>query len=121
MRALLIVITAALLQCAYGIPQPLNISSWVNKKVMFLAAHPDDIEGIVGGTAALLSKQNTAMFYVIATNGYVLRVRERSLTLHSDKGCSNQPLCGNWTTEQIGARRQIEALNAAKVLKSTPP
>jgi len=68
---------------------------------MMIGAHPDDIEGTVGGTVALLTDQGTELFYLIVTNG--------------DKGCSN-PICSNWTTEQIADARYHEALNAAKVL-----
>jgi len=103
MNMLFIVLTLLAFQSHYCVlgAQPLNYTNWAQKKVMFLVAHPDDIEGLVGGTAAFLYKQGTTMIYVIATNG--------------DKGCSNIPLCGNWTTTQIAATRQVETLNAAQV------
>ena len=37
--------------------QPLNITSWVNKTVMMISAHPDDIECTAGGTIKLLVDQ----------------------------------------------------------------
>jgi len=68
---------------------------------MLVSAHPDDIEGAMGGTVAQLAALNAELFYLIITNG--------------DKGCQNTDLCGNWTSAQIGYQRYQEAINAAAV------
>lgn len=47
----------------------LPLSQWVGKRVMMIAAHPDDIEGCAAGTIAQLTKQGTEVFHVILTNG----------------------------------------------------
>ena len=39
--------------------------------VLFVGAHPDDIEAYGGGTAALYSQQGVKVFFCIATNGNV--------------------------------------------------
>jgi LmbE family N-acetylglucosaminyl deacetylase len=39
--------------------------------VLFVGAHPDDIETFAGGTAALYAKQGAAVFFCVATNGNV--------------------------------------------------
>lgn len=50
-------------------PVPLNLTQFVNKRVLFVVAHPDDIEGLCGGLVSLLSRQGTEIGYLIATNG----------------------------------------------------
>ncbi len=55
-----------------GAAVPLDLRKWVGKRVLFISAHPDDIEAAVGGTIALLTAQGTEVFYTIATNGYPL-------------------------------------------------
>lgn len=75
--------------------------SWGMKTIMFVSAHPDDIEASAGGLIAQLTAQGTTVYYMILTNG--------------DKGCGN-PKCENWTSEQIAVVRYNETLNAAKVL-----
>src|SRR5215471_11561048 len=39
--------------------------------VLFVGAHPDDIELFSGGTAALYAKQGHKVFFCISTNGNV--------------------------------------------------
>ena len=39
--------------------------------VLFVGAHPDDIETFCGGTAALLAEQGDKVFFCVATNGNV--------------------------------------------------
>jgi len=78
---------------------PIPYQLW--KKVLFIGAHPDDIEGCSGGLVSALIAQKTQVFYVIVTNG--------------DKGCGNT-FCRNWTTEHIAFVRHQEALDAAAVL-----
>jgi len=84
-----------------AVPVLLPYTDWVNYRVMFITAHPDDIEGCGGGLVALLRQQGTPVYYLIVTNG--------------DKGCANT-MCQNWTTEEIAAARRIEAVNAAETL-----
>jgi len=64
--------------------------------VLFVGAHPDDIEAYCGGTAALYAEQGHKVFFCTATNGNV--------------GSSTLP------KDQIAAVRHQEALNAAKVI-----
>jgi len=79
----------------------LPYTSWVGKKVLMISAHPDDIEWYAGGLVPLLVKQGTEVEYAIVTNG--------------DKGCGNA-MCLNWTSPQIAAAREVEAVQAAAVL-----
>jgi LmbE family N-acetylglucosaminyl deacetylase len=78
--------------------QPLNITAWVGKTVMMIAAHPDDIEATAGGTIAQLTAQGTRVVYVIMTNG--------------DKGCTTGSIynCTGITAEQIAYIRHGEAI-----------
>jgi len=80
---------------------PLNYTAWVGKTVLFLGAHPDDIEAGAGGLVGLLTAQGTKVVYVITTNG--------------DKGCGS-PFCQNYTSQQLAAARYQEAINAAGVV-----
>jgi len=36
---------------------------------MLISAHPDDIEGCVGGLVSMLTQQDIDVYYVILTNG----------------------------------------------------
>lgn len=75
------------LLCLIGLvfsqPQPLDITQFAGKTALFISAHPDDIEGLVGGkrkkkiikslhvgTIKLLTEQKTDVYYVIVTNGF---------------------------------------------------
>ena len=64
--------------------------------VLFVGAHPDDIEVFCGGTAATYAQQGANLFFCVATNGN----------------------CGSSTLppEKIAAVRHEEAKNAAAVL-----
>jgi LmbE family N-acetylglucosaminyl deacetylase len=64
--------------------------------VLFVGAHPDDIEAYCGGTAALYAEQGHKVFFCTATNGNV-----GSSTL---------------SKEEIAKVRYQEALNGAKVI-----
>lgn len=77
------------------------MKAWVGKRVLLISAHPDDIEGTMGGTVALLTTHHTEVFFLIITNG--------------NKGCSNT-MCKDWSSAQIAAQRRIEAVNAARIL-----
>jgi len=80
---------------------PLDIKQFINKRLLFVGAHPDDIEGMAGGLIALLKQQNSSadIFYLIVTNG--------------DKGYSKDY---NMTSQQLAMTRQTESQNAAAVL-----
>ncbi len=39
--------------------------------VLFVGAHPDDIETFAGGTAALYAERGDKVFFCVATNGNV--------------------------------------------------
>jgi len=80
---------------------PLNITRWLGKRVLFVSAHPDDIEEGSGSTISIVTAQGIEVFYCIFTNG--------------DKGCSSS-ICANFTSEQIAVARQAEAISAALVL-----
>ncbi|MCE5250644.1 PIG-L family deacetylase [bacterium] len=64
--------------------------------VLFVGAHPDDIETFCGGTAARYKARGDKLFFCVATNGNV--------------GSSTIP------PEKIAAIRHEEALNGASVL-----
>ncbi len=64
--------------------------------VLFVGAHPDDIEILCGGTAALYAKQGHQVFFCVSTNGNV--------------GSATLP------PKEIAAVRYQEALNAAAVI-----
>ncbi len=64
--------------------------------VLFVGAHPDDIETFGGGTAALYAEQGHKVFFCVATNGNV--------------GSSTLP------REEIAAVRHEEAKNAAEII-----
>jgi LmbE family N-acetylglucosaminyl deacetylase len=64
--------------------------------VLFVGAHPDDIETWAGGTAALYAEQGAQVYFCVATNGNV-----GSSTLPPDK---------------IAALRHQEALSGATII-----
>jgi len=64
--------------------------------VLFVGAHPDDIEIFCGGTAALYAKQGNKVFFCVSTNG---NVGSASLAPH-----------------EIAAIRHKEALNGANII-----
>ena len=63
---------------------------------LFVGAHPDDIEALAGGTAALYARQGAKVFFCVATNGNV-----GSATL---------------SKKEIAEIRHKEAKNAAAVI-----
>ena len=51
---------------------PLPLSTFANKRILFITAHPDDVEGFSGGTVAALQKMqlpNLEIKYLILTSG----------------------------------------------------
>ena len=92
---------ALLFASAVATVTPLQPSEWTGKRVLFLSAHPDDIEGYAGGFAAMLAAAQAELHYGIVTNG--------------DKGCQ-AVFCANFTMEQIAVARETEAVAAAAVL-----
>ena len=64
--------------------------------ILFVGAHPDDIETFCGGTAALYAQQGHKVFFCVATNGNV--------------GSSTLP------KDEIAAIRHQEAKNAAGII-----
>ncbi len=66
--------------------------------VLFVGAHPDDIETFAGGTAAKYAQQDHNLFFCVATNGCV--------------GSSTH------TREEIADIRQQEAKNAAALVNA---
>ncbi len=64
--------------------------------ILFVGAHPDDIEVSAGGTAAAYAQQGDKVFFCVATNGNV--------------GSSTLPKA------EIAAVRHQEALNSTKVI-----
>src|ERR1700691_928688 len=67
--------------------------------VLFVGAHPDDIEIFCGGTAALYARQGHNVFFCVSTNGNV--------------GSATLP------PKEIAAIRHKEALNGAAVIGAT--
>jgi len=96
-----------LLVCLFGFSVAilqLPIDQWKGKRVLFVVAHPDDIEGLAGGTVSLLTAQGTIVEYLIMTNG--------------DKGgyCYNTTSFFTCTSPDIAVTRRREQLNAAQYL-----
>jgi len=69
-----------------------------NRRVMFIAAHPDDPEFLAGGTIAGMARDGGEITYVILTNG--------------NKGSGDR----NVTSEQLVPIREAEQRQAASVL-----
>jgi LmbE family N-acetylglucosaminyl deacetylase len=69
-----------------------------NRRVMFIAAHPDDPEFLAGGTIARTVKEGGEVTYVIVTNG--------------SKGSGDRRV----TSEQLVPIREREQRQAARVL-----
>jgi len=67
--------------------------------VLFVGAHPDDIEIFCGGTAALYANQGHHVFFCVSTNGNV--------------GSATLP------PKEIAAIRHKEAMNGAAVIGAT--
>jgi LmbE family N-acetylglucosaminyl deacetylase len=86
------------------IPLSLPVENWAGKKLMFIYGHPDDMEASAGGLVSILNEkdQNTEVYSLIMTNG--------------DKGCGNQEICGNATSEEIADIRKQEQYNSADIL-----
>src|SRR5947209_10690160 len=72
--------------------------SVANRRVMFVAAHPDDPEFLAGGTIAGMEKDGCKVSYVIVTNG--------------KKGSGDRTV----TSEQLAPIRETEQRRAARVL-----
>ena len=81
---------------------PLPVESWVDKKLMFIYPHTDDMVASAGGLAYALSAQSTEVFALVITNG--------------DKGCGNEGVCGNKTNEELADIRVQEQINAGAIL-----
>lgn len=78
------------------------MTTWGGQRVLFITAHPDDVEGTSGGLVSILTGTLGAeIYYLITTNG--------------DKGCSAQ-FCQNSSSDEIALIRYRETLSAAKVL-----
>lgn len=82
---------------------PLVLSAYAGTTVLFVVAHPDDIETVAGGTAALLRAQGTSVVYVVTTNG--------DTGWHKDNSTAQQ---------QVAAIRFSEQLSAAAVFAIPP-
>lgn len=68
------------------------------ERALVIAAHPDDIESVAGGTVAALVAKGVEVRYILVTNG--------------DRGTQNRTM----TPEKLAVIRQIEQLRAAAVL-----
>lgn len=69
-----------------------------NRRVLFVAAHPDDADFLAGGTVARLAREGREIAYVVLTNG--------------NKGSSDASI----TPAQLMAIREAEQRQAARVL-----
>ena len=49
--------------------QPMPITSWAGKRGVVVVAHPDDAEGMAGGTIAAATAAGADVSYVVITNG----------------------------------------------------
>jgi LmbE family N-acetylglucosaminyl deacetylase len=70
----------------------------MNRNILIVSAHPDDMEIGMGGTAAKLAESQCAIISVVITNG----------------GRASNPF--GWTEQRMAEVRREEALCAAKVL-----
>lgn len=86
---------------AEKLSQPLPIDTWAGKKILYVYAHIDDMEGCSAGLVSQIT--NTSEVYLlILTNG--------------DKGCGNPELCGNSSNAELASIRQSEQIKSAEVL-----
>ncbi len=82
-------------------PKEVPYKQWADKRVLFIYAHIDDMEGSSGGLISLLNGKSE-VYSMILTN--------------SNKGCSNELICANATTADIALIRQNEQFNSAAIL-----
>lgn len=81
--------------------QPFPPSKWTGKKILFVYAHIDDMEGCCAGLVSQISNISE-VHLLILTNG--------------DKGCGNAELCGNSSNAELAYIRQSEQFASAGVL-----
>lgn len=97
---------AALLAGVHGdsMPKALDLSQFKGQKVLFIVAHPDDIESLAGGLVYQLTQSGVEVGYLIYTNG--------------DKGgsCYNATSYYDCTKEELAFTRQKEQIAAAAYL-----
>ena len=101
----LLVIIATTLKGDTKSPSILPYESWYGKRVTFIYAHIDDMEGAAGGLASLLAGKSEVSL-IIMTN--------------SDKGCGNVDICTNKTATDVAQIRQQEQLNSVSILSISP-
>ena len=80
---------------------PLPLESWTGKRLLFICAHVDDMEGSSAGLVSML-KGKVEVSLLILTNG--------------DKGCGNPEYCTNKTNADVAGIRQKEQMNSAQIL-----
>ncbi len=83
------------------LPTTLPVDTWTGKRVLFIYAHIDDMEGSSAGLVSLLQGK-AEVSLLILTNG--------------DKGCGNVEICTNKTNADVAGIRQKEQLNSAQIL-----
>jgi|EP00505_MAST-04D_sp_SCG-Rhode-Island_P004468 LmbE family N-acetylglucosaminyl deacetylase len=93
-----------------GEPVPLPIETFAHKRILFITAHPDDVEGYAGGTVAALQKSglDVEIKYLIVTSGNAGGLCYND-TAHYE--CDSET-----NKEELALLRRLESLNAAKYL-----
>ena len=110
---ILCAVAALLCTEASSSPKILNISSWANKRVLIVTAHPDDVEGFSGGLVASLQAMGTVnVSYLVATNGDKGGMCYNSSTPTFDPSLAFH----NCESEELAFVRRKEMLSAAEYL-----
>jgi LmbE family N-acetylglucosaminyl deacetylase len=91
--------------------RPLNLTSFENKRVLFITAHPDDSEGFAGGLVAALGVQsNVEVSYLIVTSG------NAGGKCYEGAGNTTGTKFYDCEKEELAFLRRRESLNAASFL-----
>jgi len=109
-KMLLWLLLLALSPTSFDALSPLNLTSFDNKRVLLITAHPDDVEGFAGGlVASLQQRANVSISYLIITSGNA----GGKCYNKNDPDTTSFYSCEK---EELGYLRRQESLEAAQFL-----